>query len=67
MVGVSDVAKITNSKSQNREFVVNNWNRGDSYAVDLKGMVINFYASDLWYAWVFFIIEDVSILPLKLF
>ncbi len=67
VVGVGDVAKITYSKPKNRKLVMKNWNRGDPDAVDLKGLMINFHASDLWYAWVFFIVENISILPLKLF
>lgn len=42
------------------------WKRGDPNSVDLKGEVINFYASHLRDTWVFFVIEDVSVFPLKL-
>jgi len=43
-----------------------NWKGGDVYSVDLKGELINFYASHLWDARVFFIIKDIGVLSLKL-
>ncbi len=65
-VGIGDVTKVSNSKTQNRKFVMENWKRCNPNTIDLKGELVNFYASHLWDARIFFIIKDIGVFSLKL-
>ena len=58
-IGIGDVAEVSESKAQNRQFIVKDWYGKDGYSIDLKRIFGDFYWINLRNARVFFCAEDV--------